>query len=536
MLSGLLAVIMVFGFASPAHADPATIGFIVLSAIEAAGVTGAATAGTTAVISVAGATLTVAQIVGTVTLIAASVAASYGVAALTQKPQSAKPQDGQITTRQPIPDRRRNYGRVKVGGALMLSETATVGGFVCRIQVIALNHGEIDAFEEHWFSEFVAVLSSGQVINHFTLGAAPFITLDNRTGLSTETAYSLATSAVPTLWTSAHRGDGIASACTQTFQPPNASDLTTVYPGGLPPPYRAVVRASKVWDPREVGQDKDDPATWTWTRNPVLIALDYHRHADGMGLAAFDATLFTSDALTEDWIPAANICDETVGGIARYTCSGGYSLPNDEPASVLGAIFATCDGLTYQRRDGAIGIRVGKTVSPTVTIDDDHILGYEGFRKGDNVFQVCNEVTAKYTSPTHDYQETDAEPWRDEDDITDRGQVLSKALSLLWVTEHSQVRRLMKLYHARCNPEWTGRIVTDMAGMAALSERYLHIVITELGIDDDFEVVGPPEVKVSNEAVICTIGVASLDQSAFDWDEATEAGDPPPVPAGVMGS
>lgn len=510
-----------------ALADPASIGFIIVSAVASAEVAGTAVIGT----------VTVAQIVGTIALTAASVGISVGVNLLTQKPQSSKPQDGQITTRQTVPDRRRYYGRCKVGGALMFSETTAVGGFICRIQVMALNHGEIDAFEEHWFSEFVAVLDgSNRVINHYTLGAAPFITLDTRVGLATETAYSLATSALPTLWTSAHRGDGIASACTQTFQPPNASDLTTVYPGGLTPPYRAVIRASKVWDPRDGGQDKDDPATWSWSDNPVLIALDYHRHADGMGLAAQDATLFSSPALTEDWGPAADICDESVGGVTRYACSGGYSLPNDEPATVLGAILATCDGQLYQRTDGAIGIRVGKTIAPTLTIDDDHILGYEGFRKGDNVFLACNEVTAKYTSPLHDYQETDAEPWRDETDITDRGQVLSRALSLLWVTNHSQARRLMKLAHARFNPEWSGRVITDAAGLAAIKERYIHLTIDDgIGlVDGDFEITAF-DAAISNDGTICTISVSSLDQSAFDWNEGSEAGAAPPVPLGVMG-
>ena len=521
-----------------ARADPTTIGFIILSAIEAAGVTGAATAGTTAIVSVAGATITVAQIVGTVALIGATVGAAYGVNAFLNKAPSSKPQDGQITTRQPVPPRRRGYGRIKIGGALMLSETTTVAGVVARFQVSALHHGEIDAFEEHWFSEFPAVLNGGgEVINHYTLGATPFIRLDTRRGLASETAFGAVVAALPALWSNAHRGDGIASAMVLAGQPPNAADLTTVYPGGLPPPYRAVVRASKVWDPRDGTQDKDAPSTWKWRSNPVLIALDFHRHADGLGLAAYDDTLFTTAAITGDWIPAANICDETIAGAPRYTCSGLYSLPEDEPASVLAAILATCDGAMYQRHDGAIGIRVGKTIAPTVTLDDKHILGYEGFRKGDNVFLACNEVTAKYTSPDHDYQETDAQPWRDEADITDRGQVLSKPLALQWVTSHSQARRLMKLAIYRFNPEWSGRIVTDMAGLAAFNERYIHLTISEGGlalVDGDFEITSFD--IIIGESLTCSIGVSSLGQSAFNWDEGTEAGTPPPVPAGVMGS
>lgn len=501
---------------------PETIGTIIVTAIASAEVASTAVVGS----------VTVASIVGTVAIAGGSLALQYALRP--NQPDQPKPQDGQIITRQTVPPRRRGYGRLKLGGPLLLSYTLSG----VRYQVVALHHGEIDAIEENWFSEFFCPVVSNQVVGRFEESGTPLIHIYTHLGTATQiaNAYLVASLGSLGVWTANHRARGVAIAVVGTQQTALIDSFTISFPGGLVPPYRAVLRASKVWDPRAGGQNKDDPATWTWSDNPVLIALDYHRHADGMGLGAFDATYLTAAALTEDWIPAANICDEVIGGQPRYSCWGSYLLPNDAPAGTLAAILVTCDGQTYQRADGAIGIRVGKTIAPTVAIEDANILGYDGFVHGDNVFRVCNEVTAKYTDPALDYQEADADPWRDEDDITARGAVLTKDIPLLWVPRHRQARRLMKLEHARCNPRWRGTILTDMAGMAAHNERYIALTIEELGIiAQSFEIVAPPETIISQAGVQVKIAVASLDQSALDFDTATADGTPPAVPPNVQG-
>jgi len=492
---------------------------------------------------VEGATALTTTIVGTVAITAASVGLSLGANALLAKQTTSdERQNGQLTTRQPTPSRRRNYGRMKVGGATIFSEVEEVLGIVTLFRLVAINEGEIDAFEQFWLDDNYVLLSgatSGLVLGAYMVGAASFAAMDSRVGLPTETDYGILTTNFPSIWGADYRGDGIASVLLETGQPTNFDNFTTAYPGGTPPNPRVVARFVKVWDPRDGGHDKDDPSTWTWTDNPVLIALDFHRHADGLGLAVLDSTLLTVAALAE-WSAAATICEETVGGIARYRCGGGYSIAEDAPADVLASILATCDGQTYLRGDGGLGIRVGKTVSPSITLTDDHILGYSDLKKGDNVFLACNEVTAKYTSPDHDYQVVDADPWRDEADITDRGQVLTKAISLPWVQNHSQARRLMKIAHARFNPEWSGTIITDMAGLALLNERYVHLTISEVDvdgsalnlIDGDFEILPDSiDVSIGETGITCRIGVSSIDQNAYDWNEGTEAGGPPAIPS-----
>lgn len=492
---------------------PETIGFLLLSA---AGVT-----------EIAGFTVTAgtAAIVGNVAL--ASGAVGLSLALQPGAPPKDKPQDGQITVRQAIPPRRRNYGLVKISGPLHFSETKAG----IRYQVIAINQGPIHAYLAHWLDDAEAVIDgNGNVLFRYTLGVQHYVTIYIKMGSDSETAFARLVADFPSIWTSDHKGNNITKVLLVTTQP-NADDFTKVYPGGQPPVYRAVVQSTLCWDPRLV-QNKDDLGTWTYTTNPVLIALDFHRHADGMGLASLDDVLFTDAAITEDWIPAANICDEAIplkaGGVnARYQCCGGYDL-NRPPKETLAAILATCDGQTYQRPDGAIGIRVGKTISPTVTIADKHILGYEGFRSGPaNSLIPVNQITAKYTDVNLDFQEVDADPWEDDDAISETGKTETRDLPLQWVPFHGQARRLMKLAFYRANPEWSGRIITDLDGVRAYNERYITLQIDELGIDSSFEIVSFEFMPAS---MTCLIGVSSLEQAAFNWDAATEEGTAPTIP------
>jgi len=489
---------------------PETIGLLVLTSLGVTEIAGfAVTASTYA-------------IVGNIVL----AAGAYGLSAALapQKPQATQ-QDGQITLRQPRAPRRRNYGTVKVGGVLMFSETRTG----TRFQMFAISHGEIDAFVEHWLADVQAAIgAASKVTNLYVLNGTSFVTIEAWLGTQTDPASTTLITYFPSYWDVTFQGKEIAKVLTTTSQPAS-EDFTKVYPGGQPPIYRGVIRASRVWDPRDGAQDKDNRDTWTFTENPVLIALDFHRHPDGMGLAIFDDVFFTPAAIIEDWIPSANICDEPIalkagGTEPRYRCSGGYELPAP-PKQVLNVVLGSCDGETFQRADGAIGIRVGKLVAPNVAITDQHILSYSNFVRGaSGGITPVNVVTAKYTARDLDYQEADADPWRDEDSISETGREESRNLDLTWVPSHSQARRLMKIAARRFNPNWTGQIITDLDGLRAYGLRYVTLQISELEIDDPFEMVSFEIVPASMNMII---SVRSFDQTAYDWDPEHEEGTAP---------
>jgi hypothetical protein len=539
----IFALVFLIMSTGPAAADPGTLGALTLSAVGVEVV----------------ATSTAAVVTGNIIISAALLAASIGVQAYLarQNAQEAR-SDGQLTTRQASAPRRRGYGQYVTGGQVIFSEVAIISGLVTRCELSALHEGEIDAFVSHRLDDHHSVFSGGDsgtlVTGEFHVGATPYVALETRKGTDPSTAYAILVANFPDIWSDDHRGDGVASALVLSAQPPNFDNFTTAFPGGAPPTYRAEIRASKVWDPRAGGQSRSNRATWAWRNNGPVCILDFLRHEDGMGFAFWrdiagvvhyeatrDGALFTSAALTEDWIPAANIADEdSGGGIPRYRVAGSYALgpDGDDPADVLAGMLAACDAQLYHRPDGAIGIRVGKTVAPAITLTDDHILGYSDLKKGGGAFIEANEITAKFTSPEHDYQLIDAQPWRDEADIAARGRVITKGLSLPWVPHHSQCRRLMKIALARANPAWRGTFVTDMAGLALINERHTHLTVNEVGfdapplLDHDFEIAPDSfSAAIGDKGLRCTVGAVALAQAAYDWDEDEEAGGPPAVPA-----
>ncbi len=491
-----------------------TIGLIALNAVGITEIAGfSITAGT-------------ASIVGNVVIATALIGIS-----LANQPEGPKAQDGQLVTRQALPKRRRHYGLVKVAGPLLFSETREGA----RYQIIAINQGEIDSFVDHWMTDTHVILNgSGQVINAYIIDDQHFVQIQPDRGVPDATAFATLLSRFPEIWTAAHRGRSIAKVLTITTQPSEAKQFTTVYNGAQPPAYRAVIRSSKVWDPRDTSQARNDPSSWKFSSNPVLHILDYHRVPDGMGLAVYDNIFFTEAAIAEDWIPAANICDNGVplaagGSEPRYASAGGYELATP-PKQVLAAMFATCDGQAYQRADGAIGIRVGFEINPVVEIPDEHILSYDGMQRGpsDSLIPV-NQITAKYTARNLDYQLTDADAWRDEDAISDAGREETRDIDLSWVPSHSQARRLMKIEFARKTPEWSGQITTNLHGIRAYSERFVRLRIAELGIDGTFEIV-PGSFEINTESMTCSMSVSSMDQSAYAWNPAEEEGDEPQAP------
>lgn len=492
-----------------------TVGFVILNAVFEAG-------------TIAGFSITAstAAIVGNVAIASATIAASY---AFSPDAPTSKPGDGQIITRQALPARRRYYGYVKIGGALVFSETKAG----IRYQIYALNQGKLSQYIEHWLADAqVIVDGAGTVTDVYSLGDNHFVTLAASLGTDDEAVVETVNAIFPDLWTVDHRLRGVAKVLLTTRQPVQ-EDFSKVYPGGQSPIHRSVVASSQVWDPRYPEQDRNNKATWAFRENPVLCILDFHRHADGMGLGEFDEFFFTDAAIAEDWIPAANICDELLplkggGTQVRYALGGGYDLPAPTKSTLAG-MLAACDGWIYQRPDGAIGIKVGKTVAPTVTIGPDDILSYSGFRKGGAyTLTPVNKITGKYTERLLDFQEQDADPWLDEESIAFYGREEVKDVQLQWVPFHPQARRLMKLAKYRATPEWSGTVITRLSGIRAYSERYIRLVIPELMIDGSFEFTAPWSIDTTT--LTCTMQVASLPPEAFAFDPETEEGTPPAVP------
>lgn len=449
---------------------------------------------------------------------------AVGISYLT-RPELPGPTEGKLTQRQTMPARISAYGRARVAGYYMLYESAGEYSY----DVIALHHGEIDGYET-WYAHDDevqvraidgSVSPAGATPNDGRYSPHNVINLFYRTGLATETAYAEIVADLPAIWTDDHRGDGIASVgltCKRVV----ADDQGTVYPYGL-----CAISAVARWLKSPV-----DPRTGVagWTDNPAICIADYLTStAHGQG---FDWATRIAPALA-DWQAAADICDEPVplaagGTEPRYRLGGWWRHDND-PAEVLKAMLQACDGWLYQRSDGAFVLKVGKYEAPTVTLTDEHIVGYT-VDHGAADERAVNELIVSFTSPGHVYNEVACDPWRDEADILARGRVRSQPFAAPWVQSFTQARRLAKREMARSGARLRGTLVTTLYGLQALGERYLRVQISELPTlaDAAIEVLNL-EIDIANLSI--TIDWILADPAIDAWDPAAEEGAPPALAA-----
>lgn len=429
---------------------PGTLGAIITSALA---------------ITETGATVIVGSItVNTVIGAAVLVGAEIGLSALLAPSAAQGSNQQQFNIRQPVPARRRYYGRNKAGGYVAFSQVANSNLY--RVILVAAH--EV-SFVEHWIGDrLIALDGSGNVTtaNMVDAGNYRFHILP-KVGTNGQTSHALLVSDFASLWTTDHRLAGIANVLFKQDSV-EAKKFLTFYPGG-PQLYRAVFDGSRVYNVLNVGQNASTPAGWDiGADNAANVIRDYLTHSDGMRLPwsalspAFD-----------EWQEAATICNEVVIHAdtttdSRYRLCGGYDL-TAAPKDQLPKFLAACDGQLAMRGDGALTLKVGKWSNPAVTIGEDHIRSFS-LPKGVGPLRLANEIRATYTDPNQDYQPTEAEPWRDDDDISARGETKSRTIDLTYVPTHNQARRLMKIEAYRSNPERVGTITTDLAGLALLGD------------------------------------------------------------------
>lgn len=500
------------------------VGAIILEAALAQ----ATTWGTVTVISGALAPATLATIVGGAVLVGGAIAGgailSSALGAKAQDFNVPKPSDGTQSLKQAQAPRLVGFGRCRIAGAYVLYDSGSGG---TSWDVLALHHGQIGGFVHFFLTDDLAVRdsSSGLVSRAIDLNGPynNYVTVRVRTGLATETAYDPVLAAGISLpWTAAHRGDGIASAMLQCDAVPAAS-LFSVYPYGLPK-LSVVADLAPIFDPRSGSQSRADPTTWTVSQNPVLQLIHYLTDADrGLGLDYDDFIAPNLVALKAQ----ADICDEQVtladGRTENRYRSSGYYYMTTDPADVIGAILATCDGWMTEGGDGTLSLVVGKYQAPSVTFTDDHIVGIS-YDKGVADEEVVNEIRFTFNAPDNDYREAPGTPWQDATSIAEIGRVRSQQISLNWVQSWTQARRLAKRAMARNQATLRGTLTTSLYGLQALGQRWVAVQ-SQFCADLSNAVIEITKARIDIANGRCSFDWVLVNPNSIDaWDASSDEG------------
>lgn len=479
--------------------------------------------------------------------IGAAVGGSLGGAIGTAlyNPPTPPPASSAIKTSRP--PRVGGYGLSRLYGAYILYETSSNG---TAVDGYAVHDGPMTAPVAFYIGDDKVTWKSGvSYPGGFVNGLADGRYGDNTTrffytdGRTPGTTVPLIQSLLPGIWTSNHRGDGVCLIYA-TFNSVKSKNFLKRYPNSTPPA-SIVAQWQKCPDPWAT--DPCDDGAWTWTENPIRQLLHYILYrecpkptismddpdypAEMMALRVAWYNRKIAPALSY-WRTASDVCDEAVtlkagGTEARYRSCLSHNLTTPH-GQVKAGLLGLCDGWMATRSDGSLAVFASKYYTPTVTIGPEHIISYDWTGVGVDDDSAVNEYVCSYVSSAHDYNSVECDAWRDEDDIAERGSLLSDTLDLQ-TPSWGQVRRLAKRRMARQNAPYRGTVATNIEGRVALENRYINLLIEEAG-STFYD--GPAEITIvrrNTQTGGVTFDWVSVDPNIDAWNAATEEGEPAAV-------
>ena len=441
-------------------------------------------------------------------------------------PQAPKPEQTEQAIKTPVPPRVSGYGVQRLSLAYALYVTASDG---TAVDVGAFHDGRIDSIIGYYLGDKkVSLTAGGYVIG---LDDGQFgenddnVRIGTTLGPATNVAFAPVIAKVPDVWTSAHRGDGVVTGFA-LWKAVKAANYQKIYPGGGPNsmPLSLVMKMQPAFDWRDPSQSVTDPLSWKWSENFVLHLAHYLLvHDNKTWTKHFAPTL-------EYWTAAADDADTPVplkaGGTEPRYRSCVVHKHTDEHKAVIAALLACGDGWMSPRADGALVVYSGRYYEPTVMIGPKDIISYS-IQDGIEEENAVNQIPLTYVSAAHDYNTVDTDAWTDEDDIERRGKLLASSGLANQVPSHAQARRLGKRAYAEAMAPQRGTATCRSTARDLLGERYVRLVLPEIGFDAPVQVRSP----VKRDPLTGRLSFAWLlaDPNIDSWNPATEEGEPAPV-------
>lgn len=259
------------------------------------------------------------------------------------------------------------------------------------------------------------------------------------------------------------------------------------------------VDGAQFYDPRKdstvggIGNHRlDDPLTWEWTENPVLIAFWWEYLGGPIALPLEMFTLFNI-------AQAANICDELVDYIdsddvvrqqKRYTCNGFFDLSSGHE-QVRDKLLTSCGG-AWVESGAKLLIRVAAYYGPaTITITEKDLVGTPSDRPHTPLSDKCNRVTAEFISKDAFYQSVDSTPVESEflKSGRDKGVTYEHKLEHKFTNDDAMSQRL-GVIHMLQNA--AGKVVTLQAhniSLRCVAGTVVQLDLPKFLLEGEFEVI-----------------------------------------------
>lgn len=444
------------------------------------------------------------------------------------QPKVPKPEDGSYNLKQPIPSLPYVLGRVKKGGDYVFLEET--GGTAYHILVWAGHR--IEGYVQHYLHDERTTLDSDGYVSspsHYTVGTVKHVRILQRLGDNASTAYSQVSSAFPSIWGSAYRGDGLASVL-MMVKTASQKNHTKVFPNNMPE-HSAVGDGAWLYDPRKDSTQPggsgshrwNNPNTWEFSRNLALMRLWHLCHPVGGKLSYADMHM-------PDWMHAADVCDEIVvnrsGANERRYWGGFWFRANNNPVEVARVMDEAAELVVYERPDGKIGVHAGEFVTPDITLTRDSIFSIR-VDKNKRRANTVLAVRGRWTNPSNDYNTEDAaiygSPYGVVDDNTERTRTFDNPA----VQSHNHCQRKQKLTYIRANARRVSIVADYTADNLRLipSRRFVRVHYPARGlVNAVVEITSSPTIDLRNMRI--SFSGIIVPSNLYSFNAATEEGAP----------
>ncbi|QIF82556.1 hypothetical protein E4341_13150 [Brevundimonas sp. 'scallop'] len=241
------------------------------------------------------------------------------------------------------------------------------------------------------------------------------------------------------------------------------------------PGLKFVVRGLRAYDPRfdpQYGYTGPSPQTWNdvsthrFSENAAVVRYNIQRGVYAVGRHGELEHLLIGRGLTADEAPAAriiaaaNVCDEIVDGLPRYTVGGAIS--SAQAHIEVEEMFAAATAGQIVQRDGGVEVEPGQAKAAVVTITDADLvageaISFDEFTPDTDGGRV-NTVIARYVEPSQLYKDHSGAVLRDQANIVEDGGPRELTLPLMLVTNKGQADRCAEITRRGARLERRARI------------------------------------------------------------------------------
>nr|WP_246715314.1 phage tail protein [Aestuariivirga litoralis] len=417
------------------------------------------------------------------------------------------------TVQNAIYDERLIYGRVMVGGRMLLYECKPPYLYV----LLEIASHEIDAIEQIQINGQVVTFDGSGAANssNFVSASTPYVYMSARLGAPGQVIDPLLDADFPEL-ASTWRQQGHACVAFKCYYGSSADDHNKFWGSGGFPQFLMLVRGMKCFDPRDATQSSADPTTWKWTNNASLCTAHFLNSDDGQKVDWSEINL-------ERLAAAANQDDNGIslasGGVEkRYTVNGTVN-PNASPGEVLqNLLTANLGDLVWS--NGVYSPYSGVARDAVWTLNDDSARGTMDVRVTQSRASLLNLVRTVFVASDRDYQTVNGPVIEDITYAAADGESHELTLTLPFTSSATMAQRIAK---ATMEKSRAGRQITRRESIDALRLEATDVVNFEMGLLPALGCTARVNrLLLDMEKFEFEIDAEEYDSAAFDWSIADE--------------